>query len=145
MMKCLAFHRLVSLFVRLAARRTAQLKVFISVFHRVDRGRDVCDDQSQAVICQVSAATVSGNHGGKRSDATTGCRDRAKICAKSPMADEPWQTSRLAANHLDFAEIISFLANVRVIHTTDRIHHFSRRIDDRIKFQSLLNPGPSVK
>src|SRR5262249_20211253 len=44
-------------------RRTAQLKVSVSLFHRVDRG--CCNNLSEAVICQVSGVPVSGNHGGK--------------------------------------------------------------------------------
>src|SRR6266542_3838284 len=118
-------------------RRTAQAKVSITVFHRVDRGRELGENLSQAVICQVSSVPVRRNHGGRginkywlkpwtcgsyicrrsrsfcsgaapscnaisafanisrkavkleggrRSGATTGCRDLAKVCAKSATA-----------------------------------------------------------
>src|SRR5215467_5254580 len=46
-------------------RRSAELKVSISVFHRVDRGCDVSGNLSHAVICQVTGVAVGGNHGGR--------------------------------------------------------------------------------
>ena len=46
-------------------RRTAQAKVSITVFHRVDRGRELGEILSQAVICQVFGVTVRGTHGGR--------------------------------------------------------------------------------
>src|SRR5262249_19369067 len=112
-------------------------KSFLQCLHRVDRGRDLGANLSQAVICQMSGVTVGGNYGGRlinryslkrwtcgsyicrrswsfcsaaisffsvipvspnmfrkvvklgdgrRSGANTGCRDLAKICAKSVTA-----------------------------------------------------------
>jgi len=41
-------------------RRTAQAKVSITVFHRVDRGRELGETLSQAVICQVFRRNMAG-------------------------------------------------------------------------------------
>src|ERR1700741_4145205 len=46
-------------------RCTAQAKVSITVFHRVDRAREVGENLSQAVICQVSGVIVRGAQGGR--------------------------------------------------------------------------------